>query len=490
MLKKNFIFCLLLSAIGFFNPACATFGFLSNHPTQNVEIDSLIEVARTVYSNEEYKESLQIYNSIVKLSEEKNYSEGKVIGYLGISGVFYNIGKLDVSTSYLIKAREESYAKNNPNILYSISVREGLNLHTIGLYDEALKKYRESLKIASKLNDKEDRIDKSYSVYINIGDLYQLKKQNDSALYFYKTAYNSSTRDLLNKFVSSASISELYSEKGQLDSAYTYLDYSKYYSRKLGTTYAAALYKEMKGKYLIAKQEYNLAIESLESSVELNHSIHRSNPQLFRLLSEVNQKLGKEEVSTAYLKKYVHTKDSLESIRKQNLKVPILLAEIDAEHRLEKAESHTKMIAFILLLLLAIISSLAYYFIKKQKRKGLRGKKENHNLKKKLNNAFDEVVELAETNSPNFLSRFIEVYPEFYNQLITEYPKLTTADVRLCALMKLDFSTKEIAEITFSSLRTVQNRMYKLRKKFNLSTDEKLNRFIQSFHIETLTVKS
>lgn len=222
MLKKNFIFCLLLSAIGFFNPACATFGFLSNHPTQNVEIDSLIEVARTVYSNEEYKESLQIYNSIVKLSEEKNYSEGKVIGYLGISGVFYNIGKLDVSTSYLIKAREESYAKNNPNILYSISVREGLNLHTIGLYDEALKKYRESLKIASKLNDKEDRIDKSYSVYINIGDLYQLKKQNDSALYFYKTAYNSSTRDLLNKFVSSASISELYSEKGQLDSAYTF----------------------------------------------------------------------------------------------------------------------------------------------------------------------------------------------------------------------------------------------------------------------------
>src|SRR5690606_34181329 len=114
-------------------------------------------------------------------------------------------------------------------------------------------------------------------------------------------------------------------------------------------------------------------------------------------------------------------------------------------------------------------------------------KEEYKLLEKKLNSAFEEVADLAKSNSPNFLSRFIEVYPEFYNHLISSYPDLTNADLKLCALMKLDFSTKEISEITYSSVRTVQNRKYKLRKKFNLSPDENLNLWIQNLHLNSLT---
>lgn len=486
MLKKTFILCLVVWISGFNQPVFGMFGFISNPSTQNTEIDSLISVANTIYADEDYPKALEAYNLIIKKSDEALYSKGKVKGFLGVSGVYYNIGKLDISTSYLIKAKDESYAKQNPKIMYSITFREGLNLHTVGLYDEALKRYRESIAIASKLETEEERTDKVYGVYINIGDLYQLKKQNDSALIFYQTAYNSKSKDFINKFVSSVSISELYSESGKLDSAKTYLDFAKYYAKKLGSTYSEAVYAEMKGKYFIANKEYSSAIRLLESSVELNESIHRSNPNLFRLLSEVYQITGDENKSNDYLKKYVATRDSLDDIRKQNLKVPVLLAQTDIDNKVEKAESDTKMIAILSFILLMIISGAAYYFIKKQNKKGLKGKKENFQLKKKLNNAFEEVVELAQNNSPNFLSRFIEVYPEFYNQLITDYPNLTSADVRLCALMKLDFSTKEIAEMTFSSLRTVQNRMYKLRKKFNLTTDEKLNRWIQTFHIDSM----
>lgn len=486
MLKKTFIISWVVLITGFSQPLFGMFGFISNPPLQNTEIDSLILVANTIYGNEEYPKALNAYTSIIEKSDKTMYSKGKVKGFLGASGVYYNIGKLDISTSYLIKAKDEPYAKQNPKIMYSIIFREGLNLHTVGLYEEALKRYNESISIASQLEDEEDKTDKIYGVYINIGDLYQLKKQNDSALYYYQTAYNSNSNDLINKFVSSVSISELYSESGKLDSAKTYLDFAKYYAKKLGSTYSEAVYSEMKGKYLIANKEYPSAIQSLESSVELNYSIHRANPNLYRILSEVYQVTGDLDKSNFYLKKYVETKDSLDDIRKQNLKVPVLLAQTDIDNQIEKAESDTKMIAILSFFLLLIISGAAYYLIKKQNKKGLKGKKENFQLKKKLNNAFEEVVELAQTNSPNFLSRFIEVYPEFYNQLITDYPNLTSADVRLCAMMKLDFSTKEIAEMTFSSLRTVQNRMYKLRKKFNLSTEEKLNRWIQTFHIDSM----
>src|SRR5690625_239614 len=149
----------------------------------------------------------------------------------------------------------------------------------------------------------------------------------------------------------------------------------------------------------------------------------------------------------------------------------MILAQTQNVNQLEKVDSSNKSIMIISLLLIFSAFSITYFYIKKLRKKRIKGREENLRLKKKLNLAFEEVVELAESNSPNFLSRFIEVYPEFYNQLITEYPDLTTADIKLCALLKLNYTTKEIAEITFCSVRTVQNRMYRIRKKINLPSE-------------------
>ena len=178
----------------------------------------------------------------------------------------------------------------------------------------------------------------------------------------------------------------------------------------------------------------------------------------------------------------------MEEARKGNIRVPMMLAQVDGEKKAEKASSYLVLVFIGSGILVIAVLIWVYFFTKKQRKKSLKGKKENLQLKKKLTNAFEEVVELANANSPNFLSRFIEVYPEFYSELVNDYPDLTTADLKLCALMKLDFSTKEIAEMTFSSLRTVQNRKYKLRKKFGLTTEENLNQWIQNFHVETLTI--
>src|SRR5690606_16237253 len=149
-----------------------------------------------------------------------------------------------------------------------------------------------------------------------------------------------------------------------------------------------------------------------------------------------------------------------------------------AKTKLKSAESKTMTLLIVLGITATALAVLVYLYIKKQRKKIYIRKAENTQLKKKLNSAFEEVAELAQINSPNFLSRFIEVYPEFYNYLISTYPDLTNADLKLCALMKLDYSTKEIAEITYSSIRTIQNRKYKLRKKFNLTPEENLNLWI------------
>lgn len=468
----------------------AGFGFFQPQPQNHKEIDQILEEAEELYNREQYEKALKVYFSIVEQSEKANYSKGLATAYIGISGAYFNLGKLDLSTSYLIKAKKEEYAQNNPDFLYNISFRKALNLHSIGLYDEASRLYKNSLDFVEKINDQEERTNKRDGVLINLADIFQSKKQSDSALYYYKTAFYSGSHDTTNKFISAISISELHTDKMDLDSASIYLDYADFYAKQIDKNYSEALYNEILGKYLNAKGDYQQAIEAFQTSLALNQKIKKSKPYLLKMLSEAYQHNQQEELATQYLKQYVSTKDSLDEVNKRNLKVPVMLAKTEKEKQLDQAESYTKWVITSSALLLFILIGGSVFSFQKLKKRGNKRQEENLKLKHKLNSAFDEVVELAESNSPNFLSRFIEVYPEFYNQLITEYPELTTADVRLCALIKLDYSTKEIAEISFSSLRTIQNRMYKLRKKFNLKSEEKLNRWIQTFHLETLNQSS
>jgi DNA-binding CsgD family transcriptional regulator len=47
------------------------------------------------------------------------------------------------------------------------------------------------------------------------------------------------------------------------------------------------------------------------------------------------------------------------------------------------------------------------------------------------------------------------------------------SDLEYCALIKLDFNTKEIAQSKDISIRTVESKKYRLRKKLNLPEDIK-----------------
>ncbi|MCC3217846.1 LuxR C-terminal-related transcriptional regulator, partial [Chryseobacterium sp. X308] len=84
--------------------------------------------------------------------------------------------------------------------------------------------------------------------------------------------------------------------------------------------------------------------------------------------------------------------------------------------------------------------------------------------------AFKELIQLAKENNPEFLTRFNEYYPHFSEELLKVSP-LKISEIRFCAYIYLNFSTKEIAEYTFTSVRTVQTKKYNLRKKLNIPGD-------------------
>jgi len=81
----------------------------------------------------------------------------------------------------------------------------------------------------------------------------------------------------------------------------------------------------------------------------------------------------------------------------------------------------------------------------------------------------------------NFSYHFDKVHHDFLKKIQTEYPKLTANDLKLCAYLRLNLSTKEIAPLLNISTRGVEISRYRLRKKLALSSDINLNSFMLQF---------
>ena len=81
-------------------------------------------------------------------------------------------------------------------------------------------------------------------------------------------------------------------------------------------------------------------------------------------------------------------------------------------------------------------------------------------------------------NWTEFETRFVSINEKFYKKITKRYPNLTQNDQRLCALVKLNLSSKEIAKLLNMSNESVHTTRSRLRKKLNLSREVNLKQFI------------
>lgn len=80
-----------------------------------------------------------------------------------------------------------------------------------------------------------------------------------------------------------------------------------------------------------------------------------------------------------------------------------------------------------------------------------------------------------------FQTNFDRIHENFFRNLKEQYPDLTSGDLRFCALLRLNMPTKEIAKFLNISVRGVDAARYRLRKKFNLSSEDSLTDFVIGF---------
>jgi len=97
-----------------------------------------------------------------------------------------------------------------------------------------------------------------------------------------------------------------------------------------------------------------------------------------------------------------------------------------------------------------------------------------------LNNKIAENI-FQDDSLKKFEEHFDLVHNKFMEHLTKKYPELTTNERKMCAFIKMNLSSKEIAPLLNISIRGVETLRYRLRKKIGLRQEDNLSTFLNKF---------
>lgn len=316
--------------------------------------------------------------------------------------------------------------------------------------EEAVKMLKNGFNEYQKISDKDKRIPHLMQSYSDIATCFLSLKKSDSAIYYYKNAQNI-----------------LFSAK----------QYEKRQEGAINLGFGTAFNQ---------KTEYKTAIPYLTKALEIGKKGNYEDVYLDALkqLSVSFDHTSKDE-NNPYYKQYILTKKEFEE--KKNLSPK----EIDTIKNKDKSffDRHKTLIISLSSILLGLFVLITLFLSKKSKKIEEKHQEANEilkeqseeiiELKTKVNDTFDEILILAKKNDPTFLKRFAEVYPNFYQYVVTEYSNLSNAHLKILAYSYLGYTTKDISNFTNTSIRTVQTHKYNIRKIISLGSDVDLLEWIK-----------
>ena len=104
----------------------------------------------------------------------------------------------------------------------------------------------------------------------------------------------------------------------------------------------------------------------------------------------------------------------------------------------------------------------------------------NTSIKKQLEKISKDISrdERLDADWEQFAKHFDQVHSQFLQKVRMQFPQLTVKDHRLCAYLRMNLSSKEMASLMNISVRSVEVARYRLRKKLALESEVNLVEFM------------
>ena len=424
-------------ALSYYEEAYRTFDILKKTHRQ---IHTAIHIGQLYQSKHRYDLAQTSYQQALQLSDSVQHDYGLGASYLYLGQLALATGKLNEALDYCYQALPFQEAQGNMH-------GKSLTYYTLGSierergnYSEAEEHLLHALKKATIVSSRQNRRD----IYLELRQVAEATGDYQQALAYFNN-YHTLQDSLLN-------------------------------AEKLREIV------RLENRYKLEKKEQELLVQ--QQSVNLMQQEARIQ-RFFRngLLFGI--------IALAIIGYLVTTQQRLKI--KKNREVLAKHQEVSrsqqqlAQVELENAQLRQKELTQELEFKSRELTSYTINFIQKnelidQLKSGIQQAKRQ--AKPEMRQQLNSLSRLVDQNShidrewEDFKRYFEEVHQGFFANLKHYCPELSNNELKLCALLKLNMSMKEMANILGISPDSVKTARYRLRKKLGLSKEEKLVDFI------------
>lgn len=473
-----------------------------------------------LYNNTDYFKALEYAQQAKQLAVEANLKKKELTADTNIGNITIAQGDYKVAATYYFNALKHYEELNDTSGIVSLNNNLGAAYDRMKEYDKALACYFKAQELLSKQKATERKKVVLPTLYNNIANIYQTKGDAQAALTYYEKALALALEVPKHRAQGIAynNIGKLYfNELQQPEKALEYLKKGLAVREQNEDMGEIARSLVILSNYYYRQKQYTPGREHALRALEIGTEIGSLDIQqaAYSCLSEIEEGRGDFNASLQAYRSYKKLSDSIQN-QQANREIVRLQLQYDFEkaEKLREAEAKQTRARYLITiaalsvgLLLAVLITLVVRSKARQtelKRKNLAQDVEIKNkelttnvmylIRKNelINNVAERLLKLQRSTLPEnqktvqeiildlqkeadndswkeFELRFNQVHSAFYTTLRKLYPDLSPADEKLCAFLRLNMSSKEIAAITQQSIKSVEVARARLRKKLNLT---------------------
>lgn len=508
--------------------ALKAYELAQNSTNARIKISASLSLAKTYYFLSDLNNAM-VYASKAKVMAEDNNLDVELANSLDAIGViYYDIGNQAKCSECFFSSLKIYEKLNNKNGIGSTFCRIGTLYLDQKDYDRAADYYSRSIRLAREIRSK----DGIASNLNNLAKVYFEKKEYGKALQSYEEALHINI-ETGNSYLAGSNylnIADVYIKQQQFPSAIATVQKARDIFKKLGNKLRLAKSNIILGEIYLEtgqpEQAEFMALNALKIAREqgFKEIIVSASGMLNKLY------LARKDSSAAFRyfileKQY---RDSLFLYEKQKT-----LTKLELQYQFEKNEQILKIarqrknvviliisgcLFFSLIIILLILKQLRLKAKKQQlEKQGFERELDFKNkemvvnvmsLMKKnemLADLSEKLIRIEEeTSTPEgkdmikkvarelqksqedeiwkeFSIRFKEVHGEFYDKLLQRFPTLTPNELKMCAFLRLNMSSKDIAELTGQRISSLETARHRLRQKLGIAnSDANLITFLSS----------